>query len=163
NPAMTAMAELQPASSRHRSPAWTLHHVNLQATDVRASARFYTQILGMSEADWQFPPASEVGFLPADPDRLALFPAPTGADGANAGLHLIAPDPEFARKNGFDHNPSIGGHIAIQVADLDAVIARLTEAGIPYSYAPTFAIPNMRHVYVYDPAMNLLEINEVRT
>ncbi|MEL6235834.1 MAG: DsbA family protein [Pseudomonadota bacterium] len=163
SPALTAMAEIPAASTRHQSPAWTLHHVNLQATDVRASARFYTQILGMAEADWQFPPASEVGFLPADPDRLALFPAQTGARGANAGLHLIAPDPEFARKNGFDHNPSIGGHIAIQVPDLDAVMARLAAAGIPYSYAPTFAIPDMRHVYVYDPAMNLLELNEVRS
>ena len=37
---------------------------------------------------------------------------------------------------------------------------RLKAAGIPFSYAPTFAIPNMRHVYVYDPAMNLLEHNE---
>ncbi|MEM9047090.1 MAG: VOC family protein [Pseudomonadota bacterium] len=142
--------------------SWALHHVNLQASDVRASARFYTEILGMAEGQWVFPPADQVGFLPADPARLALFPTGTGANGANGGLHLIAPDPEFARKNGFDHNPSIGGHVAIQVTDLDAVMDRLRTAGIPFSFAPTFAIPQMRHVYVYDPAMNLLEINEVR-
>ena len=56
---------------------------------------------------------------------------------------------------------SLGGHVAIQVPDLDAVIVRLKAAGIPFSYALTFAIPNMRHIYVYDPAMNLIEINEV--
>lgn len=142
---------------------WSIHHVNLPATDVRASARFYSEILGMAEGSWVFPPADQVGHISADPARLTVFPSQTTAKGANAGLHLILPDPEFARKNGFDHNPSIGGHVAIQVPDLDVVMERLKAAGIPFSYAPTFAIPHMRHIYVYDPAMNLLEINEVRT
>lgn len=140
---------------------WSIHHVNLPAPDVRASAAFYRDVLGLAEGTWTFPPAAHVGHISADPAQLTLFPSATASQGANAGLHLIRPEPEFARKNGLDHNPSIGGHLAIQVADLDAVIARLTAAGIPFSYAPTFAIPNMRHVYVYDPAMNLLEINEV--
>ncbi len=30
--------------------SWSIHHVNLPATDVRASAEFYTKILGMAEA-----------------------------------------------------------------------------------------------------------------
>ena len=141
--------------------SWSIHHVNLPATDVRASADFYTSILGMPEGTWTFPPPEQVGHISADPNRLTLFPTRTASKGANSGLHLILPEPEFARKNGFDHNPSIGGHVAIQVDDLDAVMERLKEAGIPFSYAPTFAIPKMRHVYVYDPAMNLLEINEV--
>ncbi|MEO0624732.1 MAG: VOC family protein [Pseudomonadota bacterium] len=142
---------------------WSIHHVNLPATDVRASARFYAEILGMAEGSWVFPPADQVGQISADPARLTVFPSQTTAKGANAGLHLILPEPEFARKNGFDHNPSIGGHVAIQVPDLEVVMERLKAAGIPFSYAPTFAIPQMRHIYVYDPAMNLLEINEVRT
>ena len=81
--------------------------------------------------------------------------------GDNAGLHLIAPDPTFARNNNLDHNPSIGGHVALQVDNLDAVIERLKAAGIPYSLTGTFAIPGMRHLYVYDPSMNLIEINEM--
>ncbi|MEO0820949.1 MAG: VOC family protein [Pseudomonadota bacterium] len=141
---------------------WSIHHVNLPATDVRASARFYTEILGLTEGRWTFPPADQVGHISADPARLTLFPCETASQGHNSGLHLILPEPEFARKNGFDHNPSIGGHVAIQVDDLDAVMSRLAAAGIPFSFAPTFAIPKMRHIYVYDPAMNLLEINEVR-
>lgn len=140
---------------------WAIHHVNLPAPDVAKSAEFYKEVLGLTEAPWVFPPADQVGFLSADPDRLRLLPGQMPATGDNRGLHLIYPDPEFARKNGFDHNPAIGGHVAIQVDDLDGVIERLKAAGIPYSYAPTFAIPNMRHVYVYDPAMNLVEINEV--
>jgi catechol 2,3-dioxygenase-like lactoylglutathione lyase family enzyme len=141
--------------------SWSIHHVNLPATDVRASARFYSAILGLIEGRWTFPPPEQVGHISADPRKLTLFPCNTASRGDNSGLHLILPEPEFARKNGLDHNPSIGGHVAIQVPDLDAVMARLKAAGIPYSYAPTFAIPHMRHIYVYDPAMNLLEINEV--
>lgn len=141
--------------------SWTIHHVNLPATDVRASARFYTEILGMGEGTWTFPPTDQVGHISADPSRLTLLPCDTASNGPNSGLHLILPEPEFARKNGLDHNPSVGGHVAIQVDDLDAVMERLKTAGLAFSYAPTFAIPNMRHVYVYDPAMNLLEINEV--
>jgi len=140
---------------------WAIHHVNLPAVDVRASARFYTEIIGMAEGQWTFPPPEQTGHLSADPAKLTLFPGTTQARGANAGLHLIRPEPEFARKNGLDHNPSIGGHVAIQVADLDAVIARLKAAGIPYSETGVFAIPGMRHIYVYDPAMNLLEINQM--
>jgi len=140
---------------------WAIHHVNLPAVDVRASARFYTEIIGMAEGQWTFPPPEQTGHLSADPARLTLFPGTTQARGANAGLHLIRPEHEFARKNGLDHNPSIGGHVAIQVTDLDAVIARLKAAGIPYSETGVFAIPGMRHIYVYDPAMNLLEINQM--
>ena len=154
--------DVQPASERRKSAdGWRIHHVNLPAIDVRASAKFYSEILGMKERAWTFPPAEQVGHISADPEKLTLFSCDTASRGDNSGLHLILPEPEFARKNSLDHNPSIGGHIAIQVPDLEAVIARLKAAGIAYSYAPTYAIPNMRHIYVYDPAMNLLEINEV--
>ncbi len=139
----------------------TIHHVNLPANDVRASARFYSEIIGMSEGSWVFPPAEQVGHISSDTRKLTVFPATTMSQGENAGLHLIRPDPEFARKNQLDHNPSIGGHVALQVTDLDAVVQRLEAAGIPYSLTGTFAIPGMRHLYCYDPSMNLLEINEM--
>lgn len=141
--------------------SWSLHHVNLPANDVRASASFYTNILGFAEGRWVFPPPEQVGHISADPARLTIFPTETASRGDNAGLHLIRPEPEFARANQLDHNPSIGGHVAFQVPDLDAVRRRLDAAGIPYSLAGTFAIPGMRHLYVYDPSMNLIEVNEI--
>lgn len=133
---------------------WSIHHVNLQARDVRATAAFYADVLGMREASWSFPRTR--GYLPGDPDRLALM-----ADGrdSHSGLHLIAPDPTFADRNGLIHNPSVGGHVAFQVDDLDGVIARLRAAGIPHSVTGEFAIPGLRHVYVTDPEGNLIEIN----
>lgn len=139
----------------------TIHHVNLQANDVRATANFYTKIVGMAEGTWVFPPPEQVGHISADPSRLTIFPMTGNSLGENQGLHLISPEPEFARKNHLDHNPSIGGHVAFQVDDLDEVIDRLRGAGIPYSITGTFAIPGMRHLYVYDPSMNLIEINEM--
>lgn len=134
--------------------SWSIHHVNLQARDVRATAAFYSNVLGMTEAPWAFPATR--GYLPGDPDKLALMG--DGRDG-HSGLHLIAPDPEFAAKNNLIHNPSVGGHVAFQVDDLDAVIGRLRAAGIPHSVTGEFAIPGLRHVYVTDPEGNLIEIN----
>lgn len=140
---------------------WSIHHVNLAANNVRETARFYTEILGFAEGTWVFPPAEQVGHISADPARLTLFPNNAITHGENSGLHLIKPEAEFARKNALDHNPSIGGHVAFQVDDLDGVIGRLQSAGIAYSLTGTFAIPNMRHLYVYDPSMNLIEVNEM--
>lgn len=134
--------------------SWSIHHVNLQARDVRATAAFYSNVLGMTEAPWAFPATR--GYLPGDPDKLALMG--DGRDG-HSGLHLIAPDTEFAAKNNLIHNPSVGGHVAFQVDDLDAVIDRLRAAGIPHSVTGEFAIPGLRHVYVTDPEGNLIEIN----
>ena len=134
---------------------WSIHHVNLEAKDVRRAARFYETILGMTEMAWTFPPAR--GYIPAEPEKLALF---GDRRQSHTGLHLIKADPEFAQRNGLKHNPSVGGHVAIEVDDLEAVLARLRAAGIPYSDAGVFAIPNLRNVYVEDPEGNLLEINQ---
>jgi len=134
--------------------SWSIHHVNLQARDVRRAATFYATILGMTERDWKFPESR--GYLPGDPDSLALF-----SDGRahHTGLHLIKPDPDFAIKNNLLHNPSVGGHVAFHVKDLDAVKSRLSAAGIPFSETGEFAIPGLKHLYLTDPEGNLLEIN----
>ncbi|MBX2885031.1 MAG: VOC family protein [Granulosicoccus sp.] len=141
--------------------SWSIHHVNLAANDVRQTASFYTSILGFAEGRWVFPPSEQKGHISADPARLTLFPTDTASEGDNSGLHLIKPEPEFARKNSLDHNPSVGGHVAFQVENLDVVCQRLDAAGIPYSLTGSFAIPRMRHLYVYDPSMNLIEVNEM--
>ena len=135
--------------------SWSIPHVNLEARDVRRAAAFDSAILGMAEGEWVFPESR--GYIPASPDRLALF-----GDGrqSHTGLHLIKPDPDFAGKNVLTLNPSLGGHVAIEVTDLKAVLKRLDAAGIRYSDAGVFAIPGVWNVYVEDPEGNLLEINQ---
>ena len=120
---------------------WSIHHVNLEARDVRRAAAFYKTILGMTEGEWEFPASR--GYVPSAPDRLALF-----GDGrqSHTGLHLIKQDPEFAARNNLRHNPSVGGHVAFEVDDLRAVLTRLDAAGIPYSDAGVFAIPGVWNV-----------------
>lgn len=138
---------------------WSIHHVNLQATDVRRTAAFYASVLGMGEEAWKFPPSDQRGYLPGDPDKLALFPD-ASKGGGHRGLHLIKPDPSFAENNRLKHNPSIGGHVAFEVDDIEAVIERLEAARIPWSDAGVFAIPGLRNIYFYDPEMNLIEVNQ---
>jgi catechol 2,3-dioxygenase-like lactoylglutathione lyase family enzyme len=133
---------------------WSIHHVNLESRNVRKTAAFYTAILGMEEKDWIFPATR--GYLPGDPGKLALF---GDGRGSHTGLHLIHPDPDFADRNNLMHNPSIGGHVAFEVSDLEAVKSRLREAGIRYSDAGPFAIPGYTHIYLEDPDGNLIEVN----
>ena len=137
--------------------SWSIHHVNIQAENVRETAAFYTSILGMTEGDWVLP--KEAGYIQTSKDRLSLFEDPT-RDGQAQGLHIIKPDPDFAAKNNLRHNPSVGGHFAIQVSDMRAVIRRLEAANIPYSAAGVFAIPGLWNIYLPDPAGNLIEVNQ---
>lgn len=155
---------IDPATAEPTGPEaapWRIHHVNVPAHDVRESAAFYCDVVGMAEAPWSFP--ANRGAISSDPARLTLMATETAAQGANSGLHLIRPDARFAIDNRLDHNPSIGGHVAYQVPDLDAVAAALDAAKVPYSMTGEFAIPGMRHLYCYDPAMNLIEVNEMLT
>lgn len=133
---------------------WSIHHVNLQAKNVKQTAAFYKDVLGMAQGTWAFPASR--GYLPGGSDQLALF-----GDGreSHTGLHLIAPDDGFAEKNNLIHNPSKGGHYAINVDDLDALKARLRAAGVAYSETGEFAIPGLRHIYFVDPEGNLIEAN----
>lgn len=137
--------------------SWSIHHVNIESRDVRRAAAFYQSIFGMEEGEWVLPEAA--GYLQVAKDRLALFEDPTRG-GQAQGLHIIRADPDFPAKNNITHNPTVGGHFAIQVKDLQAVIRRLKAAGVPYSDAGVFAIPGLWNVYVEDPDGNLVEINQ---
>ncbi len=131
---------------------WYLHHVNLQAHDVRRSVAFFEILDGLEEGAFEFP--DRTGRFARDRESLAVF----GEE--NRGLHLVRPQPTFARDNGFLHNPTLGGHVAITVPDLEPVTARLDAAGLPWTDAGLYAMAGVRQVYVFDPSMNLVEVNQ---
>lgn len=139
---------------------WFIHHVNLEAQDVRETVAFYTEIAGMAEGRWQAP--AERGDFSIDPALLAVLPTrDDGNGGDNSGLHIIRADPGFALRNNFAHNPSIGGHPAICVPDVRAVKARLEAAGVLVSDAGVYAMAGMHQIYAFDPSGNMIEVNQV--
>lgn len=133
---------------------WSIHHVNLQAHDVKATAAFLRDIIGLPQnKNWDYPDTP--GELHHRDDTIAFF----GTD--NRGIHVCKPIPTFARDNNFMHNPTVGGHPAISVPDIKAVMKRLDDAGIAYTDAGTYAMKGVHQIYVYDPSMNVIEINQV--
>jgi catechol 2,3-dioxygenase-like lactoylglutathione lyase family enzyme len=133
---------------------WGIHHVNLQAHDVPECAAFFREIAGMEQRPWNR--GGTHGDFSTDPADLTTFPL----DDANRGLHIIKPDPEFGKRNGFLVNPSIGGHPAFMVSDIKGVMARMDAAGRHYDDAGVYAMPSMHQIYTLDPSMNVIEINQ---
>lgn len=134
---------------------WMLHHVNVPAHNVKATAAFLRDVVGLPEGIWTYP--DTVGDLHHDDDGIAYF----GIE--NRGLHVVRSIPTFARDNGFQHNPTIGGHFAISVDDLDDVKQRLEEADVLVSDAGVYAMAGIHQIYCYDPSFNLIEINQIKT
>ncbi len=133
---------------------WGVHHVNLQVADVREGVAFFTEMAGMAEGPWHVP--ETMGDVSIDPAQLALLPL--GDD--NRGLHLNRPDATFSLRNGFAHNPTIGGHPAFWVKDIKAVMGRFDEAGVEYTDAGVYAMPHMHQIYVLDLTANFIEVNQ---
>jgi catechol 2,3-dioxygenase-like lactoylglutathione lyase family enzyme len=134
--------------------SWTIHHVNLQVNDVRESARFYNDILGIVEGTMNFRGEMQRSQATRG-DRFAYLPE---ADESRS-LHLVTPSPQFSRDSGMWINPTIGGHLAIRVSDLDSVKQRLDARGWPYYDAGEFVTGGVRNIYFYDPSMNMIEVN----
>ena len=138
-----------------KSMDWMLHHVNVPAYSVRETAAFLRDVIGLPEGRWIYP--ETVGELHHDDDGIAYF----GIE--NRGLHVVRSIPSFARDNRFFHNPTIGGHFAISVPDVEAVKARLVQAGVLVSDAGVYAMAGIHQIYCYDPSFNLIEINQIKT
>ncbi len=134
---------------------WMLHHVNVPAHKVKETASFLRDVIGLHDGRWIYP--EKAGHLHHDEDGIAYF----GIE--NRGLHVVRSIPSFARDNGFFHNPTIGGHFAISVPDLDGVKRRLEKADVLVSDAGVYAMAGIHQIYCYDPSFNLIEINQIRT
>ena len=147
----TATADIQPWE---KAWGWGLHHVNLEAPDVREAIAFYTGIAGLPEGRWRAPASR--GDFSIDPVQLSVL----ALGDMNRGLHVIRADPGFAIRNNFAHNPSIGGHPAFWVRDVKAVKARLEAAGSLVSDAGVYAMVGMHQIYVQDPTTNMIEVNQ---
>ena len=131
-----------------------IHHMNLESLDVRESVHFISELIGLQEGDWVAP--NDKGDFSIDKKELSLFPISND----NKGLHFIKPDEGFAFRNNFIHNPSIGGHPAFTVKNINLIKEKLDNLNILYSDANVYAMPGFHQIYLYDANANILEINQ---
>jgi len=115
---------------------WSIHHVSLIAHDLDAATHFFGTLIGLGMA--------------RAPDRQSRFIGEAGR-----GLRLHRPDAVLARSGAALLGPIGGRYVALEVASLAAVVAKLDQAGLPYAPAlpGEFAQPA---IYTLDPALNLL-------
>ena len=71
--------------------SWYIHHVNLEAHNVRQSADFFINIIGLPEGTWMYP--DQVGKVGHSPETIAYFGT------QNQGLHIVKAITSFARDN----------------------------------------------------------------
>jgi catechol 2,3-dioxygenase-like lactoylglutathione lyase family enzyme len=128
---------------------WRMHHMNVPAHDIEASSDFYEKVLGMTPSRPPFrsdyDPGRKIGWFETE---------------GSAQLHLAKPDPNFAQRNGMHVNPTVNGHVAIEVDDLDAVKERLRERGLYFADPGNWALRDYRQIYFLDPSMNCVEVNQ---
>ena len=107
-----------------------VHHVSINVDDVDAARQFYVDVLGLTERT----------------DRPAFSFDGAWLDVGAQQVHLIeAPLP-----------PELGQHFAIEVDDLDAVVAELRARGVEVT-APT-AVGTRRQSFLHDPCGNRVEL-----
>ncbi len=110
-----------------------VHHVSINVTDVDAAVEFYRDVLELPVLDR--PPFDFAG---------AWFSL------GEQQLHLI-------ESTGFE--APVGQHFAVEVDDIDAAAATLTERGVKVSTVKE--IPGVcRQAFLADPTGNSIELNQ---
>lgn len=132
---------------------WAIHHVTFPTHDAEASAAFYRDVLGLDVGE---PHTIGKGAVAFDGSRKKV----DVVGNRNRGVHLVVGVPDLAERAGIGINPSLGVHMAIEVADLDRVRRGLKEANVYFVDVGEKFISGMPQIYVYDPAGNLIEINQ---
>ena len=140
-------------------------HVNLTAKDWRSLSRFYQEVFGCVPApprrEQSGPALARGTAVPGarlEGEHLRL---PGSADGAGPTLEIytygetLPKPPAAANRAGF-------GHLAFEVADVRAALARLLAAGSrEHGEVVTLAVPGKGAVtftYALDPEENLIEL-----
>lgn len=131
-----------------------LHHVGLQAADIDRTGAFYAQALG---ARWLVKPVTFEGAgaeqaMGAPNTRLKV--ALLDLDGVALELFQFeANAPDWARQP-----KGRLPHLAVQVEDTDAALARVEEAGGRRVWPQVDRFGKARVIYVADPDGNVVEL-----
>jgi catechol 2,3-dioxygenase-like lactoylglutathione lyase family enzyme len=127
-----------PASAR----GWRLHHVNVPAADLAAARQFYSSVLETQVVEFAGSPGV----------RLSQ---------GGREIHLSVPGSHYTFTD-WQVNPTLRGHFAITVADVEEVGRRLAERKVEVEDRKDAGLRGFRQLYCYDPALNLVEFNQPR-
>ena len=110
-----------------------LHHVNVTSDDMSILTKFYQDALGLEMVP--SPPmiattASTTEDGDAAWDNSAKFF--DAGDPAELQIHVTQRQPYLAAQEGHSVNPLIGGHYALRTDNIQEIMQRLTENGIPF-------------------------------
>jgi catechol 2,3-dioxygenase-like lactoylglutathione lyase family enzyme len=133
--------------------SWSVNHVTISSYDLERSARFYREVFGMEASSFERSTHDSVNLMDADHFRYYV-------DGSGVELHVARPVPEFERRNGVHINPTVNGHFALTVDDLEATSARMEAARATWAHAGRIGPAGRERLYVYDPYMNVIEVNQ---
>jgi catechol 2,3-dioxygenase-like lactoylglutathione lyase family enzyme len=123
-----------------------IDHQAIHVRDMAASVRFYADVLGLAEVE-----------NPMGKGPIRWFALAPGAN-----LHLVPGNAGGKTERG------IGTHLALAADDFDAMVARLTEAGIAFGEMPnrpgkvTSRPDGVRQCFVQDPDGFWIEINDAK-
>lgn len=133
--------------------AWRLHHVNIMAPNWSETVGFYQDVFGMQNAGMPIKERDR-GVFKYDNENVRWF------EDGNAQIHMSRPVPNMARDNNYYVNPSLGGHVAIEVDDIEAVKQRLAARDVYFADPGHWAVQGLYQIYVIDPSGNCVEINQ---
>jgi len=128
-----------------------LDHYSIRTTDLEATRRFYTEVMGF-----------EVGARPDFP-----FPGVWLYRGGIAVVHVVGIDPNdssglhaYLGDKGLDGQTGTGtiDHVAFVGSDLDGVRTRLQAAQVPFRERTVPSL-NLRQVFLEDPNGVTIELN----
>ena len=125
---------------------YRLDHIAIHARDIDASVRFYVDILGLREIENPMG-SGFIRWIELD-------------EGAN--LHLVPGNTEAVPER------AISTHLALAAPDFDAVVERLTRAGLAFGEMPnrpgkiTTRPDGVRQCFVQDPDNFWIEINDAK-
>jgi catechol 2,3-dioxygenase-like lactoylglutathione lyase family enzyme len=124
-----------------------IDHLVLTCRNVKATIRFYTEVLGMREVT--FGPGRKA--LSFGRQKLNLHPVGQAAGGRNGAVAAVATHP----------TPGSADLCLIVAEPVSAVLAHLAASGVPVEEGPvtrTGALGPIESVYVRDPDGNLVEL-----
>lgn len=130
----------------------TIDHVGLRVTDRDRAASFFAGLGFLPEPGEDSPEHHALGLIGATGVRLNLIyngePEP---EGRNVLMDVPAKRPGWT-------------HVAFEVDDLDALMARLAGLGIPITEGPSvFGDGRRRVCFIRDPDGNVIEFDQLLT